>query len=149
MVATTTPISACDVSLWLDDLSGSLTDISGSSNQLDMNFTQNIGEVMVFQSRWPTRQECGKDAAITIQVIYSTAADEGFDLLKKWYFATSPGARTFNAFIPDKNVGSDKYSGEVRLAGFNFTASREEAGPVIVSMELLPDGEFCHTTAST
>lgn len=149
MAQTTTAVSACDVSLWLGDDSGTAVDISGSSNEIDMSFEQNIGEFVTFGSRWPVRQECGKDASFSIQVVYSTAADEAFDLIKNWYFSNTPGRRLLEVYIPDKNVGSDYYNGDVRIASFNWTASRGEASPIMVSLELLPDGEFSHSTSGT
>jgi hypothetical protein len=149
MAQTTTAISACDVGIWLDDDAGTQQDISGSSNEVDMAFEQNIGEFVTFGSRWPVRQECGKDASFTVQIVYSSAADEAFDILKTWFFSNTPGQRTLSVYIPDKNVGSDHFTCEVRIASFNFTPSRGEAGPIIVSAELLPDGEVTHTTAST
>ena len=149
MAETTTAVSACNASIWLDDDAGDLTDISGSSNEVEMSFEQNVGDFVVFGGKWPVRQECGKDATFSVNVVYSTAADEAFDIIKTWFFATNPGARTFAVYIPDKNVGSDYYHGEVRISSFSWTTSRGEAGPIMVSLDLLPDGEFQHDTATT
>jgi len=149
MVQTTSVINACDISLWLDDDANTLQDISGSSNQIDMNFDLDLGTFQSFQSRWPKRLECGKDAQFTLQVAYSTTADEAFDILKQWYFATPAGERTINIFMPDKNVGSDKFSGEVRIKNLSWTATGGEADPILVTATLLPSGEIAHTTAAT
>lgn len=149
MAQTTTHVNACDVSVWLDNSGGTLTDISGSSNSLTMDGSLEVGELRTFQSKWPVRTECGKDMEIGLTVIYSTASDEAMDILKNWFFASSPGARSFAAYIPTKNVGSDHFSGEVRLGSFSFSADPTEPGPIAVSVTLLPDGEFSHTTAST
>lgn len=149
MAQSTTGINACDVSIWLDDNADSLKDISGSSNQLDMNFDHDLGQYTTFQSKWPQRLECGKDASFTLQVIYTTASDEAFDILKQWFFATSPGERSFNVYLPDKNVGSDKFSCEVRLQNLSWTATGGEADPIIVTATLLPSGAVAHTTAAT
>lgn len=150
MAQTTTHVNACDVSVWLDNLAGTLTDISGSSNGVSMQFSIETGMLRTFQAKWPVRTECGKDAEITLKAVYSTAADEAYDILKNWFFASTPGARSFSCYIPNKNVGSDHYYGEVRLGGgFGFDADPTEPGPIAVEVTLLPDGEFYHTVATT
>ena len=146
---TTTAINACDVALWLDDNAGAPVDISGSSNQVRTNLDNNIGKFSVFQAEWPGRLECGKDATITLQIIYSSAADEGWDVLKQWYFTKPPGSRSLAVYIPDKNIGSDKFYGEMKLSSLNWTSSRDEAGPILVTATLLPDGDFDWTIAAT
>jgi len=51
MALTTTAINACDVAIWLDDDSAAPQDISGSSNEIDLNFDNKIGEVFAFGSQ--------------------------------------------------------------------------------------------------
>lgn len=149
MSQTTTQISACDVSVWLDNASGTLTDISGSSNSVNLNFDKEIGMLRTFQSRWPVRQECGKDAQFELIVVYSTAADEGSDILKDWFFESDPGVRTLKVYVPDKNVGADVYSAEVRMENLNFPLSSGNADPVQVTARLLPTGAVSLTTNAT
>ena len=149
MPQTTTAVNACDVSVWLDDSTNTLRDISGSSNNIEMNFDHEVESFVTFQSKWPARLECGKDASYTLSVIYSETANEGFDILKDWYFATSPGKRTCRVYIPDKNVGSDRFSGEFRLDSLSWSADRSSAGPIMVSATLLPDGEVTHSDVAT
>lgn len=146
---TTTAVNACDCGLWLDNAAGTPVDIGGSSNQVRTNLDHEIGKFSVFANEWPGRLECGKDATLTLQIIYSTTTDEGWDVLKTWYFSTPPGSRTLSLYIPDKNVGSDKFSGEMKLSALNWTASRGEPGPILVTATLLPDGDFEHTVAAT
>jgi len=149
MATTSTAVNACNASLWLDDVSGTPRDISGSSNSIDVSLDHNLGEVLSFGSKWPKRLECGKDATVTIEVIYSETASEGWDVLKDWYFATAPGARTLTFYIPDKNVGSDKFETQARLESLSWTADRGEAGPIMVSATLRPDGELTHSDVAT
>lgn len=149
MAQTTTHVNACDASIWLDNSAGTLKDISGSSNSITMNFTREVGELRTFQVKWPVRLGCGKDATFTLRAVYSTATDEAMDILKNWYFAGDPGSRSLHVYIPDKNVGSDHYYGEVTIASFNFNADPTEPGPIAVEAELLPDGAWALTTAST
>jgi len=149
MAQTTTHVNACDASIWLDNAAGTPVDISGSSNSITMNFTREVGELRTFQVKWPVRLGCGKDATFTLRAVYSTASDEAMDVLKNWYFANDPGSRSLSVYIPDKNVGSDYYYGEVTIASFNFNADPTEPGPIAVEAELLPDGAWTLTTAST
>lgn len=149
MAQTTTHVNACDVSIWLDNGSDTLTDISGSSNGVNLSFTREIGELRTFQSKWPVRTGCGKDVEIGLKVVYSTATDEGRDLLISWFFESSPGPRSFAVYIPTKNVGADHYSGEVVLGDMSFDTDPTEAGPIAIEAALHADGEFTHSVAAT
>lgn len=149
MAQTTTYVNACDASIWLDNSSGTLTDISGSSNTISMEFIQVIGELSTFQQKWPVRLSCRKDATFNLGVVYSTASDEGKDILNDWYFATTPGLRTLTVYLPTKNVGSDKYSGEVVLESLSIPATADDASPIPVTAVLRPSGEFTRVTNAT
>jgi len=146
---TTTAFNACDVSIWLDDSTNTLRELSGSSNSVEANFDHDIGEYVTFDSKWPNRLECGKDASFTLNIICSETANEAWDIIKDWYFAASPGARTFRFYMPDKNVGSDRFSCEARIQNFTFTGDRSEPGPIMVTATLLPDGEVTHSDVAT
>jgi len=149
MALTTTAYNACDVSPWLEDVNGTQQEIAGSSNSVDISLDHVLGEYVSFQEQWPRRLECGKDATVTLNVIISETASEGWDVLKDWYFATSPGARLFTWYQPDKNVGSDKFEMDARLESLAWTADRGEAGPIMVTAVLRPDGELTHTDVAT
>ena len=149
MALTTTHRNACDVAVWLDNAAGVLKDISGSSNSVTLALSQNIGETRVFGSRWVMRKVCGKDCKITLVIVYSTAADEGADILQNWYNATDPGARTLKVYFPNKNVGSDVYSGEFMLESYEFPATAGEGAPMLVTANLLIDGEMTYSVAAT
>lgn len=149
MAQTTTHVNACDVSIWLDNAAGTLKDISGSSNKVSMSFTREIGELRTFQTKWPVRLGCGKDAEFTLTAVYSTATNEAMSILKAWYFADDPGLRSFHVYIPDKNVGSDHYYGEVTIGPLSWDADPTEPGPIAVEAKLLPSGAFTWTTATT
>ena len=148
MAQTTTGITACDIGVWGDLANGTLTDISGS-NKVSMNFDREIGMFRTFQSQWPRRLECGKDAKFTLVVVYSEAADEGSDLIKDWYHAAAPGDRTFKFYVPDKNVGSDVYSGEFKLLSYSFELVAGSAEAVMVTAELVPNGAITVVTNAT
>ena len=151
MAKTTTAVNACDVSIWLDDVLGTARDISGSSNSFDVTLEQVIAQFTVFGDHWPSTLCCGRSGSITVNVWYTTAANEAVDILKNWYFGADPvpcELRTLSWYIPDKNVGSDYYTTEVRLASASFSPSRDEAGPIAVTLELLPE-EISHSVAAT
>jgi hypothetical protein len=149
MTQTATAIQACDVDIELDDDAGVEKNIKGSSNSLAMNFDKDVKPFRTFASRWPKRLECGKDASFTLGVVYTSAADEAFDLLKTWYFEADPGERTLNVYIPKKNVGADFYAGEFRLKSLTWTLSPDEAGPVMAQVVLEPSGEITLATNTT
>jgi len=149
MAQTTTHVNACDASIWLDNAAGTPTDISGSSNSITMNFSRELGELVTFQQKFPVRLGCRKDAEFTLRVVYTTDANEGMDILKNWYFAGDPGSRSLHVYIPDKNVGSDHYYGEVTIGSFTFNADPSDPAPIAVEASLLPDGAITLTTATT
>lgn len=106
------------------------------------------GVVSTFKTRWGVRLTCRKDATFNLTAVYSEAAGEAKDLLLKWFF-DYPGSRTLTVYIPDKNVGSDVYRGEVVLATMPITVEAESADPIQISCQLLPDGEFDWFTNAT
>jgi hypothetical protein len=151
MPQTTTAQNACNVRVFLDNASGALQDITGSSSSLDMGFTNEIGEFVTFDSCAKGRLECGKDWTFTLNAIYTTTTNEAFDILKNWAASTtcSGSARTLDIYIPDKNVGSDYWTMEVFLSTLSWTADRGDANAIMVSAEFLPNGTVTHTVAST
>lgn len=148
MAQTTTAVNACDVKIYLDNAAGTPTDISGSSNTCSMAFTNQLGAVRNFGTRWQIRLECGKDATFNLSAVYSTATDEAIDILKNWYFNT-PGNRTLTVYIPDKDVGADVYSCEARLENLNIPVEAGKADPIVVTCALMPNGPVTLVTNAT
>ena len=149
MSATGTAFNACDASLWLDDDTGTPRDISGSMNRVGMNFDQKLGEYEVFQDRCTYRLACGKDSSFELTVVDTTLATEAAELVETWYHTTDPGLRTLSIYLPDKNVGSRHYQGEMHIENYNLTPDRGEPGPIIISATLKPHGCVTYTTATT
>ena len=112
-------------------------------------FPRTVGEGKALGSRWPVRRNCGKDATANLIVIYSTAADEGLDILKDWFFSAAPNSRTMKVYLPDKNVGSDVYSGEWQMESLDVPVAANEATPIVVTAVLKSDGEITLTTNAT
>jgi len=149
MAETTTAVNACDVEIWLDNASGTPTDISGSSNAVTMTMENDVGDYRVFSNRWRKRMECGKSLTMTINGVYTETATEMQGLFAAWALANPSGARTVTVYIPDKNVGSSKWSGEWRLQDYNFAADVTEPGAIPLTATLLSDGTITHVVNAT
>ena len=150
MAQTTTQVNACDVAIWMDDDTGTLRDVSGSTNKASLTLTLEAGMTRTFGTKWPTRAVCAKDAKIALSIVYSEASDEAMDIWKNWYFANAPGARTVKIYIPDKNVGSDVYSGEFVIDGdAEIPLEAAKAEPIVVNVTLSVTGELSWSTLAT
>ena len=108
-------------------------------------------QMRTFQSRWPVRKACPLDASVELTLVYSTAAGEAMALLKDWILGANPGtARTLSIYVPDKNVGSDHYSGEFVIDGdVEIPLEAGNASPVAVTLPLSITGALSQTTATT
>ncbi|MCK6580363.1 MAG: hypothetical protein L6Q98_19895 [Anaerolineae bacterium] len=150
MPATSTVVNGCDVAVYIDGASGTLVDVSGSANRVNLDFSQEVESFRVFGDKWRRRLACAKDATLTLDVVYSTATDEGLDLLRDWYFGANSGvARTVRILVPENATGSDDYQGEFILSSLSIPINASQAGPITVSAELVPNGEVTHATTTT
>ena len=149
MTDSTTIINACDASIWVDNGSGVLTDISGTSNAVTIALSNKVGDAPVFGSHWPRRKMCGKDCQIDLSILYSTAADEALDILRDWILSNSTAPRSFAVYLPNKNVASDKYYGEFVLESLNIPATAGEGKPIEAKAKLLIDAALTHTNVAT
>ncbi len=148
MTRTTTAIAAIDCIVKLDNAAGTPTDISGSSNSVNLSMKAGVGQFRAFGGQWPSRLVIGKDADLRLEVVYSTTADEAVDLLRDWFFGGDDSARTLQVDVPDGSVGSDRYSGEVVLESLDIPLSAEDDEVVTVTAELKPDDAFAHSVIS-
>ena len=146
MAQSTTTQNACNVQAYVDNASGTLTEISGSSNNASIDMSTQTAETFTFQGQWSIRKACKTSATVSIQVLYSMTADEGLDILRDWYFTNAGEIRTFQVDIPDSTNNSDRYSGEFVLESFNIPISADDAGVILCSASLLNSGEFSHST---
>ncbi len=149
MPQTTTAVNACDVVLQIDNSSGTLTDISGSSNQCTMDFSRNVAEVFTFSGDWSIKRSCKSGVTISVQVVYSTTADEGRDLLEDWIFDSPTTSRTVRVDVPDSSVGGVRYEGEFTIESYNLPLSAEDAGVIVCSASLSNDGAFTRDAISS
>lgn len=144
MAMTTTAVNGCDAIIMLDNAAGTPVDISGSSNSVEIQFDNDMGEYKTFGSKWKARLECGKDASFKLKIVYTTAAAEAMRNLLNWYFITF-GGKTLTVDIPSSGAGGDRYSAEVKLETFSIPAPSDEPKPILVEMTLLPDGAVAWT----
>jgi len=151
MPQTTTAINACVAKVSLDNSAGTLTDISGSSAKVSMNLTIEEGMVRTLDGVWPIRKTCKKDAAITLEVVYTTTADEGFDILRDWFFnaVTYNVARSIRLDLPDSTAGSDRYQGEVLLTSLTWDTDAAAAQPIVATANLLPANNLTHSVIAS
>lgn len=149
MPETTTAKNACDIKLLVDNSSGILVDISGSANRVEAAFTQQMGEYPVFGGAWVKRLICKKDATVTVQIVYTTAANEGWKLLKDWWNNYNDQPRTIRWMAPTDEVGADDFHGEVLIDSMTVPFDGGQAGPVMVALTLRQtDGLFIDTIAT-
>lgn len=140
MAQTTTAVNACDAKIMLDAANGTPADISGSSNSAAINFENEIGEVKVFGSGWKSRLSCGQDATLKLTAVYTTAVAEALALLRGWQTSTHTVPRTISISVPDDEIGSDVYSGEWLISTLDIPLEADDADPILVDGEFLPNG---------
>jgi hypothetical protein len=149
MTQTTTAVNACDVILRIDNAAGVLQNISGSSNQCSMDISRNVAETYTFDGDWALKKSCKGAVSVSIQVVYSTTADEGRDLLEDWIFDSPTDSRTVQINVPDSSAGSVRYQGDFVIESYGVPLSAEDAGVIICSASLSNDGAFSRTTIAT
>lgn len=149
MPQTTSAKNACDASIWIDGTAGTLVDVSGSSNTINMNFAEQVGAVRNFGTRWEILLTCGLSATFAFTAVYSMTANEAKDILLDWFFNHPGTNKTIKVYLPDKNVGSDVYTAEVKLITMPIVVQAATAEPMVISCELRPDGPVTWVTNAT
>lgn len=148
MPATGTAINGCDAVIRMRDSAGAYRNVSGSSNNFTLDLQNEIGEFKPFGTDWKVRLTCGKDATLQLDVIYSTANDEGFDLIRNLYF-TGTGRADLQINLPDGSIGSDRYEANYVLESFSIPAQADSADPIMVSSQWRPNGEVTYSVVAT
>ena len=138
---TTSAINACNAVIKLQNVQGSMIDISGSANDASMDLTNDLGKLHTFGTRFPVRLECKSDASISLKAVYSTPDNEALGILKDWYFVTR-GKKVITIDVPDSDAGSDRYTFDVFLEKLNIPLKADDANPILVSADLKPTGTF-------
>jgi len=86
---TTTAWTGCDVGVWLDNQAGALADIGGSSNSVEIDLKQEIGDYRAFGTPWKGRIQCGRDASIKLKIMATKAQAEAMRIALDWFFVKS------------------------------------------------------------
>lgn len=149
MPVTTTPVNACNATIYLDTHLGVATNVSGMSNNLDFEVTNALGEYQVFEGQWMYRMACRLDGSVELKVVYSKDVNGGHDILADWIFQYNKEARRLIFFLPTEEIGAERYEGYYFLESYAFTVSAEEAGPIMGTASLKPNGAITRTVAVT
>lgn len=149
MPQTTTAVNACNVIIYLDNEAGTPTDISGESNQASMNIARQVAETFTFTGDWAIKKSCKSAVTVSLQVLYTTTADQGRDILEDWIFDTPTTAKTLRIDVPNSDVGSTRYTGEFIIETYDLPLSAEDAGVIICSATLSNDGAVTRDAISS
>jgi len=148
MTVTTTALVATNSVIKVDNAAGTPTDVSGSSNKVQIGPKNGVGEFRAFSTQWKTRVVIGKDTDIKIDFVLSSAADEAYDLFKKWFWGGDDSARTVTIDVPDSTAGSDRYSGEAVLENLDMPLDAQADQPIFGSAVMKPSGEWTQADIS-
>jgi hypothetical protein len=147
---TTTAINGCDLTVKIDNSSGVLQDVSGTSNQIRMDRSLRISDdVYTFGTKFPIVKTCGKKATISARFIYSQDEAEAIQLLNDWYENHSEDPRTVQIDMPDSLPGSDRYTYEALLENLNVQQEAGDANPTLVEATFRPTGTFSWANISS
>ena len=139
MPTTSTAINACGVTILMDDGFGNLVDISGSANEANLDFDNDLGEFKVFGDRAKYRLECGLDSSLDFTAIYTTGLREAADLVKSW--RVQRGQRRIRICVPRNVSGADAYEGYFFYEKVNIPLKSDEAKPIMSKVNAKPNGE--------
>ncbi len=143
MTQTTTQINGCDAVLKIDNAAGNLADISGSSNSISIERLNQVGDgVRTFGSRFKVRAACGKDANISVKILYTADGAEALALLNDWYENHNEDSRSLRLDMPDSDPGSDRYDFEVFIESFRFDVEAGNSDPILCEVAFKPTGTF-------
>jgi len=148
MAQSTTVVNDCDVVVTLDNNSGIPTDISGSTNAVQIRITNDVAAYRRVDNDWPVRKVLGKDATVDIVALYSTADTEALDSLRTWAAEAIAydNGRTLQIDVPDSTAGSDRYYMEVLIENLDIPLAADNAGPITVSATLASTGGLTVST---
>lgn len=149
MAQTTTAVNGCNVVLQVDNASGSLVDVSGSTNQANLDLAAASAETFTFDGDWAIIKNCKKSATLAIQALYSVTETQALNILMDWFFNSLSTSRTIQIDIPSAAVGGDRYSGEWTLESLSVPLTADDAGVILVSAAFKNDGELVRSTIAS
>lgn len=151
MAQTTTHANACNVALYIDNSMGTLTNVSGSTNQVSMELTRTMGSLVTFEGDWDIVTGCKRSGTITIGAVYSTNATEARELLEGWFFGDDSGSdsRTVQINVPNISVGSRRYQTEAVVESMSLPIDASTADPIAVTFQLRTNGTVTRSAISS
>jgi hypothetical protein len=137
--------SALDAAIYMESgtTPGLMLDISGFSNQINPQFSSKIGDYQVFQQHWVQRLVGAKDCQLQIQAVYNPADGSPQTLFEEWHQADSKyrKPRRIRFELPTGAIGENFYDGYWLLDSFSFTATADNAGPILGSFTVKQAGD--------
>lgn len=149
MPETTTAINACNIGVHMADENGILHDISGSANRAELQFSKQLGEYQVFGGSWVKRLSCKRDATMNLNIIYTTADDEGWAYVKDWWDNFPDDPRRFRIFAPEEAIGADDFDALWLISTMNVPFDGTQATPVVVALTLMQTDGIAIGTVAT
>ncbi len=138
MPVTSTAVNACGVNIQLEDEMGLMADVSGSSNEANLDFSNTLGDYKVFGDRATYRLECGEDGSLELTVLFTRTQREAMDILNRW--RKLRGRRRCVINVPENEPGAGRYEAYYRWEKINIPLKADEAKPIMVKATLKPDG---------
>lgn len=117
MTKTTTHRSKLDCVLSIDDASGTLTSLAGSSTKVSLGGEAQTATARVFEGK--IKISADSDETVEIEGLWTTATGEARDLVETWYYGgTRNTPRTVQIDIPDSSPGSRRYTAEFTILNY-------------------------------
>lgn len=139
MTQTTDAVNACDVVVQVDDSTGALADVSGSTNQASLSFSRAVAETFTFEGDWAIKKSCKKSVTLSLQALYSLNDAEGSNIMEDW-FHNDNTSRSVQIDVPNGSGGSFRYTGEFTLESYDLPLSADDAGVILMGFSLSNDG---------
>lgn len=147
MAATQTAFNACNAAIIAADNLGVDHDISGTVNKVEVSLTRDVKDYVVFGDANHWRLSCKKDGQVTIDIVASKDTFGGLNILSDWY--DRGDFRHFRAMAPSSAIGSKSVEGYFLVTDLKMPMDAADAGPIMISATLVPNGPITISTVST
>ena len=131
MAQSTSVINARNCEIKVDDgIAGALTDISGSSNVVNLNCELAAGETYTFDGDWRAVFAGKKKWSGSVQACYSETDGEAFDIL--WTDWAAAGTVSVSISPDGGDVADWLWTGEVLVTAAPIALDAGDANPILV-----------------
>jgi len=127
----------------------SLTDYTNNIISAKLNIENTVGSYNTLGEEWEKNTEGNRRWTVELEMEPTDGASGTVDLVNDWMVPASgkPGTRAFEAYIPDENSGSFKYSGNVSLNSVNpVNAAGGSGDPATLTPSLKGDSTLTIAT---